>query len=287
MKNRVITFSVISLFLISIVSVNFPKNLVVSETLGSYDPWHFIALGDSRNWWPNETNPLRHAIFYDVFLSNPNFEFILHTGDMVNNGGEQRDWDLYYEDIALLVENNVTFYYAVGNHETYTYPFPNGTYGIPELNFSTYMANVEMPGNERYYSFDHKGIHFIFINTDEFWTHEGGAYELDITPEQKDWVINDLTNNEMNFTIAAFHRPCYSVRSESRYFQAKVIRGVLEPIFVEYGVDLVFSGHDHYYYRTKRKGIQHVVTGGAGDHLADTDCTGHTIVSDKYISKYN
>jgi len=286
MRKKLISFSICILFLVSAVTVNFPNNLLVSKAVGSYEPWHFIALGDTRNWWPDDTNILREVILDDVFISNPNLEFILHTGDMTNNGGEQRDWDLYYEDIDLHVENNVTFYYTVGNHETYTYPLPDGSYGPPELNFSTYMANVEMPGNERYYSFDHKGIHFIFINTDEYWIHEG-AYEFDITTEQKDWIINDLASNTMNFTIASFHRPCYSVRSESRYLQANVIRKVLEPILIEFGVDLVFSGHDHYYYNTKRKGIQHIVTGGAGAPLADTGFTGHALVADRYFSKYH
>ncbi len=286
MKKRLISLSIISLFLISSIFMKYQIQYVISDTANSSETWQFIALGDTRNWSPNETNIYRKIILEDVFYSNPDLEFILHTGDMTNNGGEQRDWDLYYEDIELLVENNVTFYYTVGNHETYTYPFPNGSYGIPELNFSTYMANVEMPGNERYYSFDHKGIHFIFINTDEYWVHEGG-YEYEVTEEQKDWIIDDLTNNNMKFTIATFHRPCYSVRSETRYLQAKVVRSILEPIFAEYGVNLTFSGHDHYYYNTKRKGIQHVVTGGAGAPLAYTGYTGHAFLADKFISKFH
>jgi len=236
MKRRLIFFSISSLILLSSLSMGFQSNKQVNSSETNYDPWHFIALGDSRNWEENSTNIFRKTIFEDIMISNPNLEFILHTGDMVNNGGEQDDWDRYYEDIDLLVQNNVTFYYAVGNHEMYTYSFPNGTYGPLETNFSTYMNNVEMPGNERYYNFNHKGIHFIFMNSDEYETSDGED-EFVISAEQEAWIINDLQSNTMNFTIATFHRPCYSIRSASRVSQAEVIRAAIEPILVQYGVD--------------------------------------------------
>lgn len=251
----------------------------------SIDPWYFIALGDSRNWYENESNPFREAIIDDVVENNPNMEFILHSGDMVQSGGEQLDWDRYYEDIDLAVQNDVKFYYAVGNHEIYTYRLEDGSYGPSQTNFSTYMANVEMPGNERYYSFDFNQIHFIVINTEEFWDDDD--YFFDITTEQKNWIIDDLSNDNSNFTIALFHRPMYSIRSTYRVENAQEISKVLEPIFIEYGVDLVFSGHDHYYYRTTRDDITHVVTGGSGAPLYDPEKTGLAIEGDVYFDKYH
>lgn len=250
----------------------------------SYDSWNFIAIGDGRNWEENSTNPIRKSIIENIVTNNPNMEFIIHTGDMVQSGGEQDDWDRYYEDIELAIQNNVTFYYAVGNHETYTYKLEDGSWGPQELNFSTYMANVEMPGNERYYSFDHNQVHFIVINTEEFW----GGDSLDLTTEQETWIIDDLSSNQdANLTIAMFHRPFYSVRSESRADDASAIRAVLEPIFVEYGVDIVFAGHDHYYLRTTREGITHFTTGGAGAPLYALSATNYAIEGDVFFSDYN
>ncbi|MCE7741967.1 MAG: hypothetical protein GOP50_05870, partial [Candidatus Heimdallarchaeota archaeon] len=233
MKKKLTTLMFLIIFLVS-SSIQTNSNVVQIEADDSYAPWHFIAFGDSRNWDENITNEIRKSVFEDVMLSNPNLEFILHSGDMAYNGGEQDDWNRYYEDIDLLVQNDIQFYYAVGNHEMYTYRFPNGTYGPLDMDFSTYMANVEMPGNERFYSFDFNQIHFIIINTEEYWTHPDD-YEYEITPEQYSWIIDDLESNNKSFTIAMFHRPSYSVRSESRNQDSRVIRAVLEPILIDYG----------------------------------------------------
>ena len=43
------------------------------------------------------------------------------------------------------------------------------------------------------------------------------------------------------------------------------LRTVLEPVFLKYGVQAVFAGHDHFYERIKpQKGIYHFVAGSAG-----------------------
>ncbi len=286
MSRKLNSFLIVVLFLLSSLFMNTQTSVLEISAESSGEPWYFIALGDSRNWDENISNPIREGIFDKVCMDNPNLEFILHTGDMVNDGGEQDDWDLFYSDVDCLEENNITMYCAVGNHEMYTYSFPNGTYGPSETNFSTYMANVDLPGNERFYSFDYNSIHFIFINTDEYFTYDSG-YIYNITEEQLDWVTNDLSSNTMNFTIAIFHRPCYSVRDSSRSIQASAIGAVLEPLFIEHNVALTFSGHDHYYYNTKRQGIQHIITGGAGAPLAGAGDTSGALEDDVYLSEYH
>jgi hypothetical protein len=257
--------------------------------------WHFIALGDSRQqhgawdydnnkyFHDNSSNPTRAAIITSVVENNPNMEFVLHTGDMVSAGGEQDDWNRYYEDIENATKENVTFYNAIGNHERYTYALGPGIYDLPDENFSTYLANVELPGNERYYSFDYMNqIHFVFINTEEDWTGQ-----FDITTDQYEWLISDLESNSLDFIVAVFHRPSYSIRDFNRVRDAQEVRTILDPIFITYGVDLVFSGHDHYYYHTVRNGITYVTTGGAGADLYTNGDTSEWQASDVYFSEFH
>ena len=258
--------------------------------------WQFIALGDSRQQFgtwdydndkythENSSNPTRAALITSVVQNNPNLEFIIHSGDIVASGGEQDDWNRYFEDIENATLENSTFYYAVGNHEKYTYALSPSEWGPDDEDFSTYHANVELPGNERYYSFNYMNqIHFVFINTEEDWT--GSTF--DITSDQYNWLINDLEQNEINFTIAIYHRPSYSIRDSNRVYQAQQVRAVLEPIFLQYGVDLVFSGHDHYYYRTIRSGVTYVTTGGGGADLYTNGDLSEWQDGDVYFSEFH
>ncbi len=291
-----------SIFIVLILLMTFSVLIVIGErsieniaSSTSSNSWYFIAIGDSRQqhepWdydnmnYPHEnsSNPTRAAIITSIVENNPNLEFIVHSGDLVNSGGEQDDWDRYFEDIENATKENVTFYYAIGNHERYTYALGPSNWGPPDEDFSTYLANVELPGNERYYSFDYMNqIHFVFINTEENWTGQ-----FDITTDQYNWLINDLENNTLEFVVAVFHRPCYSVRDPGRVDDAQEVRSVLDPIFIDYGVDLVFSGHDHYYYRTVRNSITYVTTGGAGADLYTNGDTSEWQDSDVYFSEFH
>lgn len=84
-----------------------------------------------------------------------------------------------------------------------------------------------------------------------------------------------------------FHRPCYSIRDTGRVEDAQKIRSVLEPIFLQYDVDLAFSGHDHYYYRTLRNDVVYVTTGGAGADLYANNDLSEWQEGDVYFSKYH
>jgi hypothetical protein len=64
-----------------------------------------------------------------------------------------------------------------------------------------------------------------------------------------------------------FHHPLYS--SGASHGSTIPLREQLEPIFLKYGVDVVFSGHDHFYERIKpQKGIYYFVSGGAAKLMA-------------------
>jgi Calcineurin-like phosphoesterase len=71
----------------------------------------------------------------------------------------------------------------------------------------------------------------------------------------------DSTNEA--WKIPYFHHPLYS--SGERHGSTPALRKVWEPLFVKYGVSVVFAGHDHFYERTKiQKEIVHFVTGSGG-----------------------
>ncbi|MFX1368408.1 MAG: metallophosphoesterase family protein [Promethearchaeota archaeon] len=229
--------------------------------------FNFIAYGDTRGNHPASVSDLHDDIVNAFMLKEP--EFVLHTGDMVNHGGEAYQWPFFNDSIAAIWEAGVPFYGVVGNHEHYT-----DDWGVNDEDFSTYLDYIdhsdvvnEAGETELHYSFDYESIHFIVVDTeDEFIDDTFNSSEA-----QMDWLLADLENTEPEeFIVAAFHRPAFSIRSD-RWAQGETIRDEFHPIFSQYGVDLVFMGHDHFYYRANRDGISYVTTGGGGAPLYNPD----------------
>lgn len=66
-----------------------------------------------------------------------------------------------------------------------------------------------------------------------------------------------------DWKICFFHHPIYS--SGGAHGSNLPLREQLEPLFLKYGVDTVFAGHEHFYERIKpQKGIYYFISGGAG-----------------------
>ena len=82
-------------------------------------------------------------------------------------------------------------------------------------------------------------------------------------PEQMEWVASELKNSKDEWKIPFFHHPLYS--SGQRHGSDIRLRTILEPLFQEHDVKVVFTGHDHFYERTKlQKGIAYFVVGSGG-----------------------
>ena len=83
------------------------------------------------------------------------------------------------------------------------------------------------------------------------------------TSSRSRWFEKELTESRAEWKIAFLHHPLYT---SGRYtLAARGIRLALESAFVNGGVDVVFSGHEHIYQRAElQHGILYFITGGAG-----------------------
>jgi 3',5'-cyclic AMP phosphodiesterase CpdA len=80
---------------------------------------------------------------------------------------------------------------------------------------------------------------------------------------QLQWFEKELAASGSDWKIVYFHHPLYS--SGGTHGSDMQLREQLEPLFLKYGVDAVFSGHEHFYERIKpQKGIYYFISGGAG-----------------------
>jgi hypothetical protein len=77
------------------------------------------------------------------------------------------------------------------------------------------------------------------------------------------WLETELQNSGSDWKICYFHHPLYS--SAAFHGSSTELRLLLEPLFVKYGVQVVFAGHEHVYERVKpQKGICYFTEGASG-----------------------
>ena len=213
--------------------------LACSPSVTAELPTHAIVVyGDSRS------GPLVHqAIVGSILKTEPTAVF--HTGDLVNDGSSSADWDTFNSIASQLIEST-PFYPALGNHDL-----------PPQLFFD----NFSLPNNERWYSVDVDGLHFIVLDSNS-----------DIAPgsEQYYWLEADLKAAMNDFVSVIFHQPLMSTGLQGGDVG---LSDIFIPLFKEYDVELVINGHDHDYERSFKDGIYYVVTGGGGAPLRDQETT--------------
>ena len=109
---------------------------------------------------------------------------------------------------------------------------------------------------DRYYTFKMKNARFFSLDSNY------------MDPKQLDWLENELRTSNSAWKIAYFHHPLYS--SGATHGPSVDLRKVIEPLFIRYGVNVAFSGHEHFYERLKpQNGIHYFISGSAGQLRRD------------------
>ena len=119
-----------------------------------------------------------------------------------------------------------------------------------------------------YYSFDYANVHIICLDS-----NKGSTPYQEGTLQYK-WLIEDLKANQgAEGVFVYFHHPIFRGHP-TRGIEAQ--RYTWHPIFGKYGVDLIFAGHDHYYFRSyligkvaleRKQGVRYLISGGGGARL--------------------
>jgi 3',5'-cyclic AMP phosphodiesterase CpdA len=164
------------------------------------------------------------------------FELVIMTGDNLYGRERPRDYENKFSiPYKPLIDAGVKFYASLGNHDDAG---------------QTQYKLFNMNGN-KYYSFKPKnGVRFFAIDSNY------------IDDKQLDWLGKELAASGSDWKIAFFHHPLYS--SGETHGSADVQRDLLEPLFVKQGVDVVITGHEHFYERIKpQKGVTYFIIGSS------------------------
>lgn len=110
-----------------------------------------------------------------------------------------------------------------------------------QAKMNQYMNSFAM--DKPFYSYDYNKVHFLVMSAKSVY-YKGS--------EQYNFVLEDLKkaseNENVNWIVVSSYGPPYTSPSEHTAF--KELREVYHPVFEQYGVDLVLSGHNHNYQRT-------------------------------------
>jgi len=158
-------------------------------------------------------------------------------------------------------------YNTMGNHENYGWQRnEEGIEQHPEYGKLMYEQRI----GPRYYSFDHKGWHFIIL--DDVYLKEPGVYAGKVDDEQMAWIIKDLEQVDKLTPIAiSVHIPFITSASQiSRGSMAANSEGLVSSnsldvlkLFSEYNLKLVLQGHLHFLEDIYIQNQVHFITGGA------------------------
>lgn len=192
---------------------------------GEPEPFKFVYMGDAQNGLDTWGNLVHRA-----FDSEPDADFYIMAGDLVNRGNERDDWDSFFAN-ADGVYNNRTLVPAIGNHED------QGDKG-PWM----YLALFDLPDNgpktienERGYTFEYSNAIFIVLDSNA------------PVAAQTAWLEEQLKNATQTWKFVVYHHPAYSSGPGRNNPE---IRAEWCPLFDKYHVDLALQGHDHAYLRT-------------------------------------
>ncbi len=266
---------------------------------GATDSFKLAMLGDSRG----QEGATIHAQLQEAIAAH-DVAFELFTGDAVAVGPLQADWNRWFEatsgDFALqdLLARKPLFM-ANGNHENLAIGLL-AQFAVPQE-----VSEGERGQGEAWYAFDYGNARFLVMNDDPREDATGQA--------QQDWLDTNLAavdRERQPWLIVSHHRSLYSCGGS--HGSDLDIRSVRQLVLDEHEVDLVVSGHDHLYERSKpmrglagttgliapevgpndtpvnQSGTLYVVSGGAGaplygtddscDHTSLTESTYHYII---------
>ncbi len=198
------------------------------------DKAEFIVISDVQA--SNEENFQKAAVVMkEAVETMPEHEFVINLGDFVNDCTNE-EWDSFFRNFAF-ANMNTTMIPVAGNHE--------GNLQWNKFNniFNVGAAKGSMTTTGCYYSFDWGEAHFAVLNSNDMYP---------MSQQQLNWLKNDMRASDAQWKIILMHRALYSAGKNINKPDTIIMREVLLPVIDELGIDVVFAGHDHMYFRTKQ-----------------------------------
>jgi predicted phosphodiesterase len=210
-----------------------------TEPYVAYDPpprVHLAAVGDIGHPGGRE-DATANAVA--LLGKDARYDALLLLGDNVYPSGDPAMLDdTVFGPFAVTLAQGTVLLAILGNHD------------VKDGHGDAQMAALGMPGRWWAQRIDD----VLIVGLD--------STRID-DPVQKRFLEDTLRETDARWRIVLLHHPPFSAGYQGSDHEA---RDVVEPIAERYGVQLVLSGHDHDYQRSKViDGVTYVVSGAASD----------------------
>jgi Icc protein len=216
-------------------------------------------------------------------------DFAVQGGDHVFDAlGQSRErasglYDLYGQTQHLI---EMQIHHVIGNHDAFGVYAKTGI-ALTDKDFGKKMYEDRI--GKTYYSFDHKGHHFVVL--DSIQVTEDRSWEARIDAAQLTWLRNDLSKvSPRTPVVVIVHVPLvtgaasYASPREGKGNQGHVMNAYeVLPLFASHNVLGVLQGHTHINEVVSFRGVPYITSGAVCGNWWHGTCfgtpEGYTIVS--------
>lgn len=222
---------------------------------------YYFRVGDSsKNWWSedltlttaadSESLSFIHVTDTDGKLTSdfnifknilgcadylyPDYDFLLHTGNYVENNDDLNQWSELLDGSA----DSFASHYVV----------PVAGKGDTVDSIKNNFAIGAILGDEKrsgvYYSFDYNIAHIAVLDSN------GIGEDGTLAEDQLEWFKKDMGGSDAKWKIVAIHNPIYTNGKSSQGDNYTKYMNAMSSLMDECDVDIVFTGGDSVYYRT-------------------------------------
>lgn len=222
----------------------FTEDTTFTTAVEFTEPFTFAVYTDAHSGGSERADTTHADVLSLIKKNSPNF--YIHTGDIVNKSDRQADWDAFFNTSKDMMRN-IPLFPIRGNHDG------NGV-------FTRYFS---LPGNEQWYSFTYGNSYFIVLNGNGWRDFEPGK-------EQYNWLENELkiASTKAKWKFVFIHFGPYTTTQYDENIKQR-LKEKIAPLFEAYGVNMVFSGHDHIYEHNIINGVHYIIGGTGGGAIRE------------------
>ena len=217
------------------------------------DTLHFAVASDAHFGADTARNDLTVNILENISNPKNEYDYFFSVGDLVEYGFSDTQWETALKSltptiseipVALIAGNHDTLFTGLARYEYFCYP----------------SAIVSASGSPLWHRYDVGNVHFLCLDVE--WSAES------FTAEQAVWLEAQLKSiPEDDWKIVMQHGYCYasgSIINGWKWYDNPETIDDITPLFEEYGVDMVFSGHVHQMELLQHSGVTYIIAGTFG-----------------------